>query len=129
MESNVLPIIAALGTIAAILHLLRRRRLREKYAFLWLVVATGVGVVAFFPDLLGLAAGILGVQTPSNLLFFVAALLLLVVSVQLSAEVSQLESETRCLAEEVAIVRLRLDDMAARTEPIQSGVVTRGRAL
>ncbi len=120
MNSSVLPIVAAVCTIAGILHLLRRRRLREKYAFLWLVVATGVGVVAFFPELLGLSAALLGVQTPSNLLFFVAALLLLVVSVQLSAEVSQLEDETRCLAEEIAIVRLRLDDIAPSTRSTDS---------
>jgi hypothetical protein len=46
------------------------------------------------------------VQTPSNLLFFVAALVLLIVCVQLSWEVSRLEDETRALAEEVAILRL-----------------------
>lgn len=113
MESNLLPVVAAIGTIATILHLLRHRRLREKYALLWLVVATGVAVVAFIPELLGLTAHLLGVQTPSNLLFFVAALVLLVVSVQLSAEVSQLEDETRCLAEQVALIRLDVDEMSA----------------
>ncbi len=113
MGNNALPVVAALATIAAILHLLRRRRLREKYAFLWLVVGTGVAVIAFFPKLLELAADVLGVRTPSNLLFFVASLVLLIVSVQLSTEVSRLEDETRCLAEEVAIIRLALEGAAA----------------
>lgn len=109
MGSNVLPMVAAVATVAAILHLLRRRRLREKYAFLWLAVAAGVVVIGFFPGLLSLGADALGVQTPSNLLFFVASLVLLVVSVQLSTEVSRLEDETRCLAEEVALIRMTLE--------------------
>jgi hypothetical protein len=113
MESNALPVVAALGTVLAIVHLLRRRRLREKYALLWLVVATGVVVIAAVPAVLTVAADLLGVQTPSNLLFFVAALVLLIVSVQLSAEVSRLEDETRCLAEEVALLRLDVERTAA----------------
>ena len=104
-----MPMVAALATIAAIVHLLRRRRLREKYALLWLIVGAGVLLVAFLPVLLEVAAETLGVRTPSNLLFFVASLVLLVVSVQLSTEVSRLEDETRCLAEEIAIVKLALD--------------------
>ena len=104
-----LPISAAVATIAIMLTLLRRRRVKEKYAFLWLVVAVGVAVLALWPELLTLSAHALGVRTPSNLLFFIAALVLLVVSVQLSAQVSQLEEETRSLAEELAILRLGVE--------------------
>lgn len=117
MESNVLPVVAAVGTITVMVQLLRRRRLKEKYAFLWLVVSFGVAVVAVFPGTLAASAELLGVKTPSNLLFFVSALLLLVVSVQLSAEVSQLEEETRSLAEEVAILRLFHERGASVGEP------------
>ena len=110
MGNSLMPMVAAIITITAIVHLLRRRRLREKYALLWLVMSVGVVVVAFFPVLLAFAAQALGVRTPSNLLFFVACLVLLVVSVQLSTEVSRLEDETRCLAEEIAIVKLAVEE-------------------
>jgi len=46
----------------------------------------------------------LGFQLPSNLLFFVSILFLLLVAVQLSFEVSRLEARTRRLAEEVALL-------------------------
>ncbi|MFL6135742.1 MAG: hypothetical protein ACJ72A_23260, partial [Nocardioidaceae bacterium] len=42
------------------------------------------------------------------LLFFVASMLLLVVSVQHSSELGRLEERTRTLAEEVALLRLEL---------------------
>ncbi len=106
MSSRILPLFAAGVTLFVMIDLLRRHQLREKYAILWLLVSLSVVVIAVFPGLLARAAQITGVQTPSNLLFFVAALVLLIVCVQLSWEVSRLEDETRALAEEVAILRL-----------------------
>lgn len=108
MNPRVLPILGAAVTLFAILDLLRRRQLREKYAVLWLVVSLFVGVFAVFPSVLTRLSRLAGVKTPINLLFFVGALVLLVVCVQLSYEISRLEDETRALAEEVGILRLEM---------------------
>jgi hypothetical protein len=89
--------------------LLRTRRLREKYAITWIVVALGVGVIGAFPRLVDTIARLVGVQTPSNLLFASALAVLLLVCIQLSAEITTLEEETRTLAEEVALLRLDVD--------------------
>jgi hypothetical protein len=88
-----------------VFEMLRRGILREKFAALWLVVSVGVLVMAAFPRIVSRLAETLGVQVPANLLFFLTAVLLLLVSVQLSYEVSRLEARTRRLAEEVALVR------------------------
>lgn len=105
-SARILPLFAAGFTLFLMIDLLRRHQLREKYAILWLLVSLAVLVIAVFPGVLSFSARLTGVQTPSNLLFFVAALVLLIVCVQLSWEVSRLEDETRALAEEVAILRL-----------------------
>lgn len=111
MNPRVLPIVAAAVTLVAIVDLLRRRQLREKYAVLWLVVSINVALVAVFPSVLTKLSELTGVKTPSNLLFFVAALVLLVVCVQLSYAISRLEDETRALAEELGILRLEMDPL------------------
>jgi hypothetical protein len=56
------------------------------------------------------SADLVGVQVPSNLLFMMSALLLLVVSVQLSNEVSRVEARTRRLAEEIALLKRALEE-------------------
>lgn len=117
MSSRVLPLLAAAITLFAMIDLLRRHQLREKYAVLWLLVSLAVSVIAVFPEVLFFGARVTGVQTPSNLLFFIAALVLLVVCVQLSWEVSRLEDETRALAEEVAILRLEAQKAQQRILP------------
>ncbi|WP_148575055.1 DUF2304 domain-containing protein [Nocardioides caldifontis] len=114
----VLGLLGGAVTLGVLLELLRRRRLREKYALFWVVVALLTILVAAFPVLLHTAADLLGVEVPSNLLFFVASMVLMVVSIQHSHELGRLEERTRTLAEEVALLHLRLDlqDAPAPTE-------------
>jgi hypothetical protein len=101
----VVGLLAAIATLAFVVEMLRRGILREKYAALWLLVAGGLLVVAAFPGVLTSIAAFVGVKVPANLLFFVSGIVLLLVSVQLSYEVSRLEARTRRLAEEVALLR------------------------
>ena len=114
---HVLGLIGSLVTLAVVLDMLRRQRLREKYAVLWVVVALGVLVVAIFPGLLYGAAELVGGEVPVHLLFFATALLLLVVSVQHSYELGRLEERSRTLAEEVALLRLELTRRERADEP------------
>jgi hypothetical protein len=106
---TIVSVIAALAALALVFELLRRRRLREKYAALWVVIAVGTLVVAVFPGLLRWVADLVGIQTPSNLLFFGSLIVLFAVSLQLSREVGLLEEQSRRLAEEVGALGLRLD--------------------
>lgn len=101
---NAVTAVIGVLTLLAMLELLRRRQLREKYAVLWLGVAVGVLVLGVFPGLLDDVAASLGVVDPPNLLLVVAVVVLLLVCVHLSWEVSRLEDETRVLAEEVALL-------------------------
>jgi hypothetical protein len=113
-----LGIIGSLITLGLLFEMMRRQRLREKYAVFWAIVAVLTLVVAAFPGLLDWASDLLGVEVPSNLLFFVASMLLLVVSVQHSSELGRLEERTRTLAEEVGLLRLQLDqERADRARP------------
>jgi hypothetical protein len=114
MKLNVLTIIVGLILLMVILELLRRRQLREKYAVLWIVVGIGVIPLAIFPRGLDRVAQLVGVASGASLVLFLGLLLLLLICTHLSWEVSQLEEETRTLAEEVALIRTRLTDLEAR---------------
>lgn len=116
----VVAIVLAVIILAVVMWMLLTRRLREKYAALWLVIAVSVLIVGIFPGLLTGITHLLGVQLPSNLLFATAILLLLGVSLHLSWELSQAEEEARRLAEESAILRSRVDELADRIERLES---------
>lgn len=105
----VLGLIGSLVTLVFVFELMRRRHLREKHAVLWVTVALVSLVLTFFPGLLTGLSRAVGVEVPSNLLFFLALLLLLLTNIQHSFEVGRLEEKTRTLAEEVALLRLELE--------------------
>lgn len=117
--NTVLPFILALAVVGSVIWLLRQRKLREKYAALWILVGLVTLVLAGFPQLLDWATAISGFALPSNLLFMVAIFLLMGVCLHLSLEISVVEDETRALAEEAAILRSQLDGLQANVERLQ----------
>ena len=117
--NTILGLIGSLITLGVLFELLRRRRLREKYAVFWGVVALFTLVIAAFPPLLYWLADLVGVAVPANLLFFVASMLLMVVSIQHSHELGRMEDRTRTLAEEIALLRLRVDQLGRQRSPEQ----------
>ncbi len=122
MSANViLGVVGSAVVLVAILEMMRRHRLREKYAVIWFLVAGGVLTLALFPGLLRGTAELIGVQVPANLLFFVGSLVLLVLTLQHSYELGRLEEKTRTLAEELALLRLEVSQhnrsSAARRGP------------
>lgn len=112
-SANVLALVAAAIILLTLFDMLRRNRLREKYAIWWFVIAIAALATAVFPPLLSSAADLLGVQVPSNLAFFLGSLVLLAMSLQHSVELGKLQAQTRTLAEEVALLNLRLDEVTA----------------
>ena len=73
-----------------------------------------------FPQLLTSTAAFLGISVPTNLGFFISVVVLFLVSVQHSAELTVLEEKSRTLAENVALQ----DERIARLE---AAVRTSGR--
>ena len=61
------------------------------------------------PDPALQASEAVGLAVPTNLLFFCAAIVILVLTLQHSSELSRLEERTRTLAEELALVRLEIE--------------------
>ena len=118
MKANfVLGLIGSVFTLTLLFELLRRRRLREKYAVFWVIVAMVTLVIALFPQTLIAAADVVGVAVPANLLFFGASMLLLGVSIHQSYEMGRLEDRTRTLAEEIGLLRLEIE--LERQDPVE----------
>lgn len=121
MTTTVLPFLLALGVVCWVVLLLRQRKLKEKYAVLWVIVGLLIVILAGFPQLLGWASELAGFAVPANLLFTLAIFLVLGVCLHLSLEISVVEDETRALAEEAAILRSALEKLQARVDSLPTG--------
>jgi hypothetical protein len=118
---SLVGVMAGILVLILTVELLRRHALREKYAVLWLLISL-IGVTfTVFPGVLTWVSEKLGFSLPSNLVFALAALVLLVVGMQLSLEVGRLEDRSQRLAEEVALLRHDLESMRGEETSEPSG--------
>ncbi len=116
MKLTILTAVTGLVILAVILELVRRRQLREKYATLWLAVGVLMVPFAVFPRLLDRFANLVGVAYGVILVLFFGIVFLLFVCLHLSWEVNRLEEETRCLAEDLALLRTEIGQRGGRDQ-------------
>ena len=109
----------ALLFLVIVIWMLLARKLREKYAVMWLIIGLAVLVLGIFPQLLLWLTVTLGVQVPANLLFSLAIVLLLGVALHLSWELSEAEEEIRRCAEEAAIGRAEVAALMDRVTDLE----------
>lgn len=105
-KAHLLVTLVTLSTWLFVVRLVRIRRLRAKYALLWMTVGTVMVVLAASPRLLDRVSLLVGISNGPTTLFLAANLLLLLIAVHFSWELSRLEERTRALAEEVAILKV-----------------------
>jgi hypothetical protein len=114
VASYIFGIVSAVIILVVVIELLRRRRLRERHAIWWFIAGVLALVAGIFPSTLEWAAGLIGIEVPINLVFFVSIAILFLVGLQHSSELTQLESKTRTLAERVALLELNVRENSAR---------------
>ena len=92
-------------------ELIRGRRLRERYALLWLATGVVLLVLSAWRDGLNTIAGWFGVTGyPPAVLFAVATLFILVVLLHYSTVISKLADQNTILAQRLALLEHRLAD-------------------
>jgi hypothetical protein len=110
MSIQITALVVGIVLFALIFEMLRRRALREKYAVVWLFTGFFIILSGFFPNLVVVLSNKLGFNVPSNFVFSLAGLVMLVVIMHMSLEIGTLEDKVQTLAEESALMRKRLDD-------------------
>ena len=110
LHQTVFALLISLVSFGLILELVRRRRLREEYSWLWLLTAAiMVLLVVWFP-LLRLVTGVIGAATPINTLLLFAVLFLFAIAVHYSVIISRLTTQVKNLAQELALLSTRLEE-------------------
>jgi hypothetical protein len=115
---RIIAIALTAGLILLILELVRRKRLMERYALLWLFSAAVLLLLAAWKGLLTTVAFKVGIHYPPSLLFaaaFGAELLLLL---HFSLAVSSLTDQNKILAQRVGLLQHRLEEHEQRLAAI-----------
>jgi hypothetical protein len=111
---RIVAIAATLALLLVVLELVRRRRLLERYALVWLgstIVLLGLGI---WQGLLGKISDAIGVVYPPNALFVIAFGFVLLLLLHFSTAVSRLTDQTKVLAQRLALTEQRQAELEKR---------------
>lgn len=101
--------VASILLVLVVLELIRKRRLRERYALLWLASGLALLVLSLWRSGLNTIAGWVGIETyPPAVLFAVATLFILLVLLDYSTAISRLADQNVILAQRLALLEERL---------------------
>jgi len=100
---------ASVLLVLVVFELMRSRRLRERYALLWLVTGFVLVALSAWRGGLNTIAGWLGVRGyPPAVLFAVGLLFVILVLLHYSTVISRLSDQNVILAQRLALLELRL---------------------
>jgi hypothetical protein len=113
---QILTIFVAALLLIGVLDLVRRRRLLERYALLWLLSSIVLLGLAIWRGALDKIAAQLGVASPPNALFIVAFGFVLWMLLHFSIAVSRLSDQSKILAQRAALLEERMRRLEAGQE-------------
>ena len=122
LRHQILPLVAAVLVAVVTIELIRRRKLREEYAMLWIAASAVLLVFAIYPRLLWHITNLLGVVYSTTLVIICFTFLSLVV-IHLAVVISRNTDDTRKTAQRVAMLERKLKALSsARQAEDEDGV-------
>ena len=116
-RAQIIAVIATLAIFLFVLELVRRRRLVERYALLWMSAALALLVLAIWTDGLDVLKDLMGIEDAANAIFILAFGVAFLLLLNFSVVSSRLSEETKILAQEVASLEERLAAEQAEHDP------------
>ena len=130
-RAQLVAIVGAAGLLLVVLEMVRRRRLMERYALLWLLSALVLMALGIWTGALKSISHAIGVIYPPNALFFVGIGFILLLLLHFSSAVSRLNDQSETLAQRLALLEERLRRQEGSTgsapehsEPAEPGLVS-----
>jgi len=114
IRQKIMAIMIAISIFIVILELVRRRKLREEYSWLWLMTGSILIVLALWTSLLRIVTYLIGAVIPTSTLFFCAIIFILLLCLQFSVKISQLTNNIKNLMQEIAILRSIIEDLSIK---------------
>jgi len=109
LKVSIAATLASLVLVLVVFELIRSRRLRERYALLWLLTGLVLVVLSAWRGGLNTIAGWLGVRGyPPAVLFAVGLLFVILVLLHYSTVISRLSDQNVVLAQRLALLEERL---------------------
>ena len=110
-KQKIFAILASSVLILLIAVLIKRRKLREEYALLWLFTGIGMLILVIGYPILVWLSKLIGAVAPTTTLFLFALLFIILISIHFSVKFTRLSDQMQSVITELAFLRKELEDL------------------
>jgi carbon starvation protein CstA len=114
IRNKIVALTFGIMMLLIIIELVRRRKLREEYSWLWLMTGSGILVLTLWFGLLKWVTHVVGALTPSSTIFLFAFLFLILISLHFSVVISKLTERNKELAQRYALLEAEWEELKKR---------------
>ena len=107
-------IFGAVVALAIVIRTVRKCRMTIADSVYWVVCAVLLVLFAAFPSIAFFFSGLLGFLSPSNFVFCLIIMLMLIKLFTLSGQVSRLQNKIESMSQEVALNEKRREDSSSK---------------
>lgn len=104
-KQKLIVALMAIGLLVFIVEVVRRRKLREEYAWLWILVGVVVLLLSLWERLLDSLTSLFGIQIPANTVFFFGLMFMIFINLHFSVKISHLTNQVKRLTQEIALAK------------------------
>lgn len=108
-KAHLAAVVLSIILVVFILELVRRRRLREEYSLLWLLIGGSMFALALWAPAVTIIAKLVGIYYPPSALFLLGLIFIVILLLHLTTVISRLTENNKNLAQEVALLKERVN--------------------
>ena len=106
---------AVLAVLALLIRMIWKKKIDLRYALPWLCLCVGMLILDFFPGITSWLPQLMRVSLPINMMFFLGFCFCLLIIFMITMSLSRMGRKQKQLAQEMALLRRRLEEMESRT--------------
>ncbi len=111
MRIQIIAIAGSLGFMLFVFELIRRKKLKEAYAMIWLIMGAFFMVLAFWQQGLLIVSNFCGIYYAPAFLFLVLLVTLTIILIQFSIVISRQADKIKALGQETALMKEQLNKL------------------
>lgn len=109
-HQEIFSIIVSVSLLLFILELVRRRKIKEEYSWLWILAGVFMVLLVVWPGLLLFLTHLIGAESPANTIFLFGFIFLLLINIDYSVRISVYKEQIKKLAQRISILSKEVKD-------------------
>jgi len=124
LRQQAFALVLSIGLLIFIVEMVRRRKLREEYSWLWIITAVTILVLSIWFGLLEWLTYLIGAVVPVSTLFMFGIVFLLIINIYFSMKISTLTTQVKNLAQRLAMLDSYLQELGSASNRVSGNKVT-----